>query len=194
MIAIIDYGAGNTASVANALERLKCKYIITKFEEQILSADKIILPGVGESSFAIKQLYKNNLINLLRVIKKPLLGICLGMQLLCEFSEEGNIACLGQVEGRAVKFDNNKVNVPHIGWNEVFTMKESPLFKGIKEGEFFYFAHSYYLPVCCNTVAYCEYGEKFSAAVEKNNLFGLQFHPEKSGEAGLRMLKNFVEL
>lgn len=194
MIAIIDYGAGNTASVANALERLGCAFEITKFEEQIMSADKIILPGVGEASFAVKQLHKNNLINLLRVIKKPLLGICLGMHLLCEFSEEGNIACLGQLEGSALKFDPGKVNVPHIGWNEVFRTKESRLFEGIKDGEFFYFAHSFYMPEGCNTTAYCEYGERFSAAVEKNNLYGVQFHPEKSGDAGLRLLKNFVEL
>ncbi|MCU7493967.1 MAG: imidazole glycerol phosphate synthase subunit HisH [Ignavibacteria bacterium] len=194
MIALIDYDAGNTASVANALGTLGQEFLLTNKEADICRADKIIFPGVGEASFAIKQLHRYNLINLLRIVKKPLLGICLGMQLLSEFSSEGNIACLGVVPGRVEKFDSSKVNVPHMGWNEVFQKKESRLFKDIKDGEFFYFANSYYLPVNEYTTATANHGIDFTAALEKDNFYGIQFHPEKSGDAGLKLLNNFLEL
>lgn len=194
MIALIDYDAGNTASVANALEHLGHAFVLTNKETDICRADKVIFPGVGEASFAIRQLHRYNLINLLRIVKKPLLGICLGMQLLSEFSTEGNIPCLGVVPGRVEKFDSSKVNVPHMGWNEVFQKKESKLFKDIKDGEFFYFANSYYLPVGEFTTATASHGIDFTAALEKDNFYGIQFHPEKSGEAGLKLINNFLEI
>lgn len=194
MIALIEYGAGNTASVANALDNLNERYILTSSEQEICKADKVIFPGVGEASFAIRQLHKYNLINLLRIIKKPVLGICLGMQLLCDYSFEGNVTCLGIIPGKAQKFDPTQVKVPHMGWNEVFPESNSKLFKGISAGEFFYFAHSYYLPPGNFTSAKSNHGIDFSAALEKDNFFGLQFHPEKSGDAGMKVIKNFLNI
>lgn len=194
MIALIDYGAGNTASVANALENLNAEYVLTNKESDICKAQKVIFPGVGEASFAIKQLHKSNLFNLLRIVKKPMLGICLGMQLMCEFSTEGNVACLGIIPGRVEKFDAEKTNVPHMGWNEVFQTKPSKLFEGIKDGEFFYFANSFYMPLGESTIAKTNHGIDFTAAIEKDNFFGVQFHPEKSAEAGLKLLQNFLKL
>lgn len=194
MIALIDYGAGNTASVANALERLGCQYVLTRLEGEICRSDKIIFPGVGEASFAVRQLHRYNLINLLRIVRKPMLGICLGMQLMCEFTEEGGVAGLSLIPGRIVKLDETKATVPHTGWNEVSQVKDSRLFRDIREGEFFYFNHSYYLPVNEHTTAKTEHVTEISAAVEKDNLYGVQFHPEKSGEAGLQVLRNFLEI
>ena len=194
MIALIEYGAGNTASVANALNELKVEYKITNLERDICEADKIIFPGVGEASSAIQRLHLTNLFNLIRIIKKPLLGICLGMQLLHEKSEEGNTSCLGIMPGMSVKFNKTKIKVPHMGWNNVEIEKESKLFDGINSGEYFYFAHSYYLPVTDYTTAKANHDIDFTAAVEKDNFYGVQFHPEKSGLIGMHLLKNFVEL
>lgn len=194
MIALIDYGAGNTASVANALNTLSAEYVLTNNETDICRSERVIFPGVGEASFAVKQLHRSNLVNLLRIVKKPLLGICLGMQLLCDFSKEGNVPCLGVIPGTAEKFDDTAVKVPHMGWNEVFQTKESRLFKGIKDGEFFYFANSYYVPVSEYTTAKSSHGIDFAAAIENNNYYGIQFHPEKSGDAGLTILQNFLEI
>ena len=178
MISIIDYGAGNVASVANALETLNEKFVITSNEVEICRADKIIFPGVGEASFAIKQLHMLNLFSMMRMIGKPLLGICLGMQLLCDSSKEGNVSCLGIFPTTGEKFDETKTKVPHMGWNKVKQIKESKLFNGITDEEYFYFAHSI----------------DFSASLEKDNFYGVQFHPEKSGDAGLKLLENFITL
>lgn len=194
MIALIDYGAGNVASVANALTELKQNYIITYKETEICRADKIIFPGVGEASFAIKKLHVLNLYSLLRIVKRPLLGVCLGLQLMADFSTEGDITCLGIFPGRVLKFDSSKVKVPHMGWNDIHFKKESKLFKDIKEGEKFYFANSYYLPVNDFTTSYSDNDVEFSASMERNNFYGVQFHPEKSGEAGLKVLQNFIDL
>lgn len=194
MIAVIDYGAGNTKSVGNALSELNADYVITKSEVKILEADKIIIPGVGEASFALSKLAMMNLSNVIKMLKKPTLGICLGLQILCEYSEEGNTTGLGCIAGKAKTFDSTKVRVPHMGWNSVSVIKESPLFKGIPDGSYFYFAHTYYLPVTDQTIAVCNYGVEFSAAAKLNNFYGVQFHPEKSGEVGLNLLKNFIEL
>ena len=194
MIALIDYGAGNTASVSNSLEDIGAEFIITRKETEILRADKVIFPGVGEASFAIKRLSMLNISNTLKIIKKPLLGICLGMQLLGSFSEEGETRCLGIFDFESKKFDPSKTKVPHMGWNQVEFRKESALFKNIKDKEFFYFAHSFYVPVIDETLATASHGIEFSSSVEKNNFYGVQFHPEKSGEAGLQILKNFIEL
>ena len=193
MIAVVDYGAGNVQSVLNALDDLKVQYIVSNKEPEIYHADKIIFPGVGEASFAMRKLHLNSLVTMLRVTKKPLLGICLGMQLLSEKSNEGNTCCLGVVPGTCVKFDETKVKVPHMGWNEVKIDMNSILFDGIEDGAHFYFANSYYLPVCDYTIASSVYDVTFAAAVQKNNYYGVQFHPEKSGEAGIKLLTNFIE-
>ncbi len=194
MIALIDYGAGNVASVANALTELKQDFVITKNETEIIRAEKIIFPGVGEASFAIRKLHLLNLFSVLRMCIKPMLGICLGLQLMVEKSEEGNVACLGVFPGTAKKFDDTKVKVPHMGWNEVEFIKESKLFTNIKSGTRFYFANSYYVPVNEFTTAKAEHDVLFSASMEKGSFYGVQFHPEKSSDAGLQLLKNFIEL
>ena len=194
MIAIIDYGAGNTASVANALNEITPEVIITKREIDICKADKIILPGVGEASSAMRQLSLSNITNLLRVIKKPLLGICLGAQLLCTKSEEGNVPCIGIFPMNVERFKSDDITIPHMGWNQVSIPKKEKLFDGIADNENFYFAHSYYIPQSEYSTSRCTYGIDFASSIEKNNFYGVQFHPEKSGEAGLRVLRNFVEL
>ena len=194
MIALIDYGAGNVASVANALNELGKEYKITNNETEICIADKVIFPGVGEASFAIKQLNKLNLYSLLRIIKRPILGVCLGLQLMADFSTEGNITCLGIFPGKVLKFDSKKVKVPHMGWNDIHFKKESKLFSGIKDGEKFYFANSYYLPINEYTTSFCNNSIDISASMEKDNFYGVQFHPEKSSDAGLKVLRNFIEL
>jgi len=194
MIAIIDYGAGNVASVSNAVSALDQEYIITCNEINILKADKIIFPGVGEASSAVKQLHRLNLFTMLRVCKKPLLGICLGMQLMADYSKEGDVTGLGLFPGSTEKFDNEITKVPHMGWNKIEMRKESKLFKGINSGEMFYFAHSYYLPLNIYSTSVTNHNVAFSSSVESGNFYGVQFHPEKSGDAGLKVLKNFIEL
>jgi imidazole glycerol-phosphate synthase subunit HisH len=194
MISVIDYGAGNVASVSNALNELGQKFKITNSETEICRADKVIFPGVGEASFAIKKLHVLNLFTVLRIIKKPVLGVCLGLQLMADFSTEGDITCLGIFPGNVLRFDPSKVKVPHMGWNDVHFKKESKLFAGIKEGERFYFANSYYLPVNEYTTSFSNNNLDFSASVEKDNYYGVQFHPEKSSDAGLKLLQNFIEL
>ncbi len=194
MIAVIDYGAGNTQSVTNVLDELKVEYIVTNREFDINKSSKIIFPGVGEASFAMKKLHLNNLVTMLRVTKKPFLGICLGMQLLCEKSDEGNVCCLGIIPAVSHKFDESKVKVPHMGWNKVSFKKESKLFKGITNNTYFYFANSYYVPLNDYVIASAEHGIEFASAIEKDNYFGVQFHPEKSGAAGIQLIKNYIEL
>lgn len=194
MIAIIDYGAGNVASVSNAVSALSQDYIITSYEIDILRSDKIIFPGVGEASFAVKQLHKLNLYTMLRVCKKPLLGICLGMQLMADYSKEGGVSGLGLFPGSTEKFNSETTKVPHMGWNSIEIRKESKLFKEINSGEMFYFANSYYLPLNMYTTAVTNHNIDFAASVESGNFYGVQFHPEKSGSAGLQILKNFIEL
>lgn len=193
MIALIDYGAGNTASVANVLDELKAEYKITTSERDICNAEKIIFPGVGEASFAVRKLHVLNLFTQLRIIKKPLLGICLGMQLMCETSEEGNVSCLGCFNERVKKFDESKVKVPHMGWNKVKITKESKLFEDIPDDSFFYFAHSYYVPGSEYATSLTEHGINYTTSMEKDNYYGVQFHPEKSGEKGIQIVKNFIE-
>jgi glutamine amidotransferase len=194
MIALIDYGAGNTASVANSLKTLNADYILTNVEEEIKKCEKVIFPGVGEASSAIKKINEIKIFSLLKEIDKPMLGICLGLQLMCAHSEEGDVDCLGIFPADTVKFVLKKSAVPHMGWNQIYFKKKSKLFEGIKEGEFFYFAHSYYVPMNEYTTAYTSYEIDFSAALEKDNFYGLQFHPEKSSHAGLKILRNFIEL
>jgi len=193
MIALIDYGSGNIQSVANALNDLNAEFVVTANEKEILDSNKIIFPGVGEASYAIRRLHLLNLFTFLQITKKPLLGICLGMQLLCERSAEGNVPCLGFIPASTELFDNTKTKVPHMGWNEVAIIKVSKLFDGIPDKTFFYFAHSYYVPVNSYTTSQTNHDALFSASVEKDNFYGVQFHPEKSGETGIHLLKNFIE-
>jgi glutamine amidotransferase len=194
MIALIDYGAGNLKSVANALDDFNVEYIVTNKSDEIISAEKIIFPGVGEAGSAMSKLNEQSIIESIKFTEKPLLGICLGMQLLATFSEEGNTKCLDVVQTVVKQFDSTQVKVPHMGWNQVEYKNRNNLFTNIESGENFYFANSFYVPVTEYTIASTNYGIIFSAALKKNNFYGVQFHPEKSGHAGLHLLKNFIDL
>ena len=191
-IAIIDYGAGNVQSVLFALERLGFVGIVTNDWITIKSADKVIFPGVGEASSAMKMLQESGLDVLIPTLKQPVLGICLGMQLMCKHSEEGNTNGLGIFDINVVKF-SNEVKVPQMGWNTIYNLK-SPLFEGIKENEFMYLVHSFYAPLSENTIATTNYELEYSTALQRDNFFGVQFHPEKSGIFGEQILKNFLNL
>ncbi len=193
MTAIIDYGAGNIQSVINALEELNVKFIVTNNAKEINESKKIIFPGVGEASSAMNNIRSHGLFEVIKNCKKPFLGICLGMQLLCDYSEEGNVECLGIIPAVSKKFNSAKVKVPHMGWNKVSFNKGSKLFEEIENGSSFYFANSFYVPGNKFSSALCNYDIDFSAAVQKENFYGVQFHPEKSGEAGIKLLKNFIE-
>ncbi len=191
-IAIIDYGAGNVQSVLFALERLGFEGIVTNDWNVIKKADKVIFPGVGEASSAMKMLMDSGLDILIPTLKQPVLGICLGMQLMCKHSEEGNTNGLGIFDINVVKF-SNEVKVPQMGWNTIYNLK-SPLFDGIKENEFMYLVHSFYAPLSENTIATTNYEQEYSTALQRDNFFGVQFHPEKSGVFGEQILKNFLNL
>lgn len=191
-ITIIDYGAGNVQSVLFALERLGFEGIVTNDWNTIKKADKVIFPGVGEASSAMKMLMDSGLDVLIPTLKQPVLGICLGMQLMCKHSEEGNTKGLGIFDVKVVKF-SNEVKVPQMGWNTIYNLK-SPLFTGIKENEFMYLVHSFYAPLSENTIATTNYELEYSTALQRNNFFGVQFHPEKSGVFGEQILKNFLTL
>lgn len=198
MIAIIDYDAGNVKSVEKALKTLNQDVIITKDREALLNADKVILPGVGAFGDAMEKLHKYGLVDVIYEIierKKAFLGICLGLQLLFEESEESpGVKGLGILKGKIVRFPQSELKVPQIGWNSLEFPKKSKLFQDISDGEYVYFVHSYYLKAEEDIVtATAEYGVKVHAAVEKENIFACQFHPEKSSDVGLRILKNFVE-
>ena len=192
MIAIIKYNAGNISSVQNALTRLGYESAITDNETSILAADKVIFPGVGEASSAMKYLMEKKLDKTIVKIKKPMLGICLGQQLMCAYSEEGNTKCLGIFDSHVKKFPNTEL-VPHMGWNN-FSKIEGVLFKGLERTNNVYFVHSYYAEVNKQTTAVCEYIKPFSAAMQKDNFYATQFHPEKSADIGEKILQNFLDL
>ena len=192
MIAIIKYNAGNIQSVQNALNRLGVESVITDDKTTILNADKVIFPGVGEASSAMNYLKERELDEVIRSIKQPFLGICLGLQLMCKNSEEGNTDCLGIFDTK-VKLFPPKLKVPHIGWNN-FKTSDVELFKGIRSSEDFYFVHSYYAELCEETIAVTDYINSISAALQKNNFYATQFHPEKSASVGEKLLKNFIKL
>jgi len=192
MIAIIKYNAGNISSVQNALTRLGYESAITDNETSILAADKVIFPGVGEASSAMKYLIEKKLDKTILKIKKPMLGICLGQQLMCAYSEEGNTKCLGIFDSHVKKFPNTEL-VPHMGWNN-FSKIEGVLFKGMESTNNVYFVHSYYAEVNKQTTAVCEYIKPFSAAMQKDNFYATQFHPEKSADIGEKILQNFLDL
>ncbi len=192
MIAIIKYNAGNIASVKNAVERLGYECKVTDDISEIQSAEKVIFPGVGEAGSAITHLTNKGLDKIIQSLVQPTLGICLGLQLMCRHSEEGNTQCLGIFDVEVKKFPSTDI-VPHMGWNNL-KVEESPLFTGFGKQDTVYFVHSYYAEICPETIARCEYILPFSAAMQKNNFYATQFHPEKSGDVGENILKNFLEL
>jgi glutamine amidotransferase len=193
-LVIIKYNAGNIQSVLFALERIGMEGMVTDDPFLIQSADKVIFPGVGEASSAMNYLRDRKLDQLIRELKQPVLGICLGLQLMCKYSEENKTECLGIFDTEVKKFNvESGLKVPQIGWNKVEDTSE-PLFKGIFEEPYCYFVHSYYAELCAETAAVTEYGVRFSSALGKNNFYGVQFHPEKSAAAGEHILKNFIQL
>jgi glutamine amidotransferase len=191
-IIIIDYGAGNIKSIQFALKRLGVEATLSSNVKEIKAADKIIFPGVGEASSAMQKLRTSGLDTLIPTLKQPVLGICLGMQLLCESTEENNTKGLGIFNTKVKRFTND-VKVPQISWNTVTDLK-SNLFKGIKEDAFMYLVHSYYAENCKEQIATTNYGLKYASALQKDNFYGVQFHPEKSSDTGEQLLKNFLKL
>lgn len=192
MIAILKYNAGNIKSVANALARLGYESIITDNPEDLMNADKVIFPGVGEASSAMKYLKERGLDKTLVSLKNPVLGICLGLQLMCSYTEEGNTECMG-IFNTGVKLFPPIDKIPHMGWNNFLNLRGN-LFKGISNGDNVYYVHSYYAEVCSDTSATCEYILPFSASLQRNNFYATQFHPEKSAETGEKIIRNFLEL
>lgn len=191
-IAIINYGAGNIQSILFAIERLGFTAVLTNNPDEIQQADKVIFPGVGEASYAMQKLKESGLDRLIPNLKQPVLGICLGMQLMCHHSEEGNTVGLGIFDANVIRFSNN-VKVPQMGWNQIYNLK-SDLFKGIKENEYMYLVHSYYVPNSKEAIATTNYDVEYASALQKNNFYGTQFHPEKSGDVGEQILANFLKL
>lgn len=192
MIAIIKYNAGNVKSVENAILRLGYDCIITDKESEILRAEKIIFPGVGEASSAMKYLKEKKLDQIIPVLQQPVLGICLGLQLMCNYSEEANTIGLGIFDTTVKKFPPKEI-VPHMGWNNSSQLK-GELFRDINSDADFFYVHSYYAELCDETIGICDYILPFSAALQKNNFYAVQFHPEKSALIGSQLLKNFISL
>lgn len=191
MIGIIDYGTGNIKSVGNALARLGTEYIVTSQISIIKECDRIILPGVGSAGMAMENLKRSGLDKIIPALTQPVLGICLGMQLLCAHSEEDDTECLGIFKNRVQKFPEIGKKIPHIGWNTIGSLKGS-LYTNVKQESFVYFVHSYFAGVDEKTIAASEYGIRFSASLNEKNFFGCQFHPEKSGDIGEKILHNFL--
>ena len=196
MIGIINYGAGNIRSVSNALNRLSVMHVVSNNRNELNKADKLIFPGVGEARSAMDALERAGLTEWLKDVTVPFLGICLGMQLLFEHTTERSTDCLGIISGTNKRFngEKNQLKVPHMGWNQVNQKIENPLFSGITSSENFYFVHSYYAPIVPATMGMTDYDVQFTSAIQQNNFYGVQFHPEKSGRTGLQLLKNFIEL
>ncbi|MDN3656262.1 imidazole glycerol phosphate synthase subunit HisH [Ferruginibacter paludis] len=193
MIAIIKYNAGNVQSVQYALQRIGATAVVTDDFDIIRKADKVIFPGVGHAQSAMQYLREKGLDQLLLSLQQPVLGICLGLQLMCKHSEEGNTDCLGIFDTDVKLFSSAELKVPQIGWNNIYSYK-SVLFNGLSEQAFMYTVHSYYAALCNETVAMTDYIVPFSAALQKDNFYAVQFHPEKSGTAGETILKNFIQI
>lgn len=209
-VAIIDYKAGNVYSVIHALERLGIHPVLTDDAERIAKADKVLFPGQGEASQAMRQLRKQRLDEVIRDLRQPILGICIGQQLMCSHSEEGDVDCLGIFDVPVLRFQplRHEDKVPHMGWNSIeinenvkskseeleVKSEDGGLFEGFEGGEFAYFVHSYYVPQCPWTIATTDYITPFSAALHRDNFYATQFHPEKSGPVGERILQNFLKL
>jgi len=190
-VVIIKYNAGNIRSVLFALERLGVNALVTDDPDEIRSADRVIFPGVGEASSAMKYLREKGLDTLIRSLTQPVLGICLGMQLMCSHSEENDTTCLGIFDEKVKLFPLDGFKIPQIGWNNITQLK-SDIFLGIDEKAYMYFVHSYYVEKCDNAISLTNYIAEYSSAVHKNNFYAVQFHPEKSGDAGQQILENFI--
>jgi len=193
-VAIVKYNAGNVYSVVNALKRLGIEPLLTDNAEALQKADRVLFPGQGEASGAMEYLKARRLDEVIRNLRQPVLGICIGQQLLCRHSEEGDVDCIGVFDAEVRRFQpqRHEDKVPCMGWNRLYDTK-SPLMQGI-EGEYVYFVHSYYVPVCNETIATADYILPYSAAMHKDNFYACQFHPEKSGKVGEQIIKNFLEL
>lgn len=194
-IAIIDSGGANIASLLFAFDRLQTKTLLTSDPDEIRSADKVLLPGVGAARDAMQRLTNAGLVNVIRELKQPVLGICLGMQLLCDYSEEDDVECLGVIPGTVRKLPASHDNpVPNMGWCATSKISAHPVLRGIEDGSYFYYLHSYALPVSDTTLATATHSEVFSAIIGQNNFAAVQFHPERSSVVGEQLLRNFVEL
>ncbi|MFI3301673.1 MAG: imidazole glycerol phosphate synthase subunit HisH [Rikenellaceae bacterium] len=198
MIAVTDYDTGNLRSVMNALQRTGAEFVVTSDEATLRAADKVIMPGVGEASSAMEKLRERGLDKIIPSLTQPVLGICIGMQLMCEYSEEGDAECLGIFPTKVVKLPNTLqsgeiLKVPHVGWDTIENLK-TPLFEGIKPSSHLYYVHSFAAQLCDATIASTTYGVEFSAALHRGNFYGTQFHPEKSGSVGEAILNNFLKL
>jgi len=195
MIAIIDYEMGNLRSVGNALGRLGAEWKLTADPDEIRKANRVLLPGVGNDAEAMARLRGKNLISVIRDLRHPVLGICVGMQVMCRHSAEGDVDCLGIFDANVSRFPDEKdLKVPHVGWNRINNI-ESKLLKGIDRGAYVYYVHSYFANLCPDTIATTRYGQTmFSAALKYENFYGTQFHPEKSGDVGEQILRNFLNL
>lgn len=194
MIAIVDYKMGNMRSVENALRRLGADFVVTADADVIRRADKVLLPGVGNAAEAMDNLRAADLVDVIRSLRQPVLGICVGMQVMCRHSEEGDVDCLGIFDARVKRFTASpEVKVPHMGWNRIGNL-ETKLFKDLDGGSYVYFVHSYYPELCPDTIATATHGVMFSAALKYENFYGTQFHPEKSGDVGERIISNFLKL
>jgi len=192
-VVIVKYNAGNVESVKNALRRLKVEPVVSDDADVLLSADRVIFPGVGEASSAMNYLRARNLDAVIKSLTQPVFGICLGMQLLCESSDENATECLGILPYRVRRFESDDLKIPQMGWNNIFDLK-SELLAGIEENSHVYFVHSYYVETGTETVATCDYGVNFSAAVRHENFYAVQFHAEKSGAVGEKILENFLKI
>jgi len=194
-VVILDTGCANLSSVKWAVQRLGFDPVVSRDADIVLQANKLLLPGVGTAQAAMDQLRERELIELIKACTQPVLGICLGMQLLgLESDESGGVKTLGIIEEPVQKMQDLGLPLPHMGWNQIASQAGNHLFRGIPDGSYFYFVHSYAMPVNPYTIAQCNYGEAFTAAVQKDNFFGVQFHPERSGAAGAQLLKNFLEM
>ena len=194
MIAIVDYKMGNLRSVENALRRLGAEFCVTSDADIIRSADRVLLPGVGNAAKAMENLRAAGLVEVIRSLRRPVLGICVGMQVMCRHSEEGDVDCLNIFDAHVKRFTpSTDVKVPHMGWNKIGNL-ETKLFKGLESGSHVYFVHSYYPELCTDTIATASHGLMFSAALKYENFYGTQFHPEKSGDIGERIIENFLKL
>lgn len=190
-VVIIKYNAGNIRSVLFALERIGVEAVVTDNHDEIRAADKVIFPGVGEASSAMAYLRSKGLDELIKSLKQPVLGICLGMQLMCSFSEENNTECLGIFDQKVRLFPSSGLKVPQIGWNNITDLKTN-LMTDVSENAYMYFVHSYYVENCAEAIAKTDYVVEYSSAIQKNNFYAVQFHPEKSGDAGQKILENFI--
>lgn len=194
MIAVIDYNMGNIRSLGNALQRLGADWKLTSEHEEIRKASHVILPGVGNAGEAMENLRRLGLPEVIRKLRHPVLGICVGMQVMCRHSEEGDAECMGIFDAKIKRFaEMPGIKVPHMGWSRISNL-DSKLFKDIPSGSYVYFVHSYYAPLCPDTIATARHPELFSAALKYENYYGCQFHPEKSGDVGERIISNFLRL